>query len=632
MAVAELADSGRIAISTEFAEKDLIRMVPGTRWDPQGKVWHAPLSWGSCKALRGVFRNRLTVGPMLNQWAWDERQRWIEPALQLRTATEAAGDERLFPFQRAGVDWLATVEQGLLADEMGTGKTLQTQMAIRRLYEHNMDSFPVCVISPNSVKTVWEDEWAKWDPAVTVLVVRGSAAKRRKVFDDAAKAIARGDQVAVVINIEAVRIHSRLAPYGSIRLADAEKQAKELNLLGFRTVIVDEAHRMKDPRAKQTRGIWAVQHGEQVRYRFALTGTPIANQPGELWSILHGISPGDFPTKTAYIDRYCMQSWNPFGGLDIIGVRPDTADEFHAIVGPRLRRMPKELVLPFLPDKYRSIRYCEMGTKQAKAYREIDEQLVTRLEDGSLVLTTNNLARNTRLLQFASAYAIVDEAGDVKLSEPSPKIDSLLELLGDLDPTDHVVVAAESRQLIELAATRLEKEGITFRLIVGGMTEEQRKQSVDDFQNGHARCMLMTLKAGGVGITLTRASTIVFLQRSWSMIDNKQGEDRVHRIGSEIHDKILVIDMVTVGTIEETQIPRLHQKLTRLQEIVRDKEVLASRVREIAAVYQTGQATEEQIAEWRRLSDLIASMEGELESIEQTPLWTTDNAQEVTPA
>lgn len=593
MPAAELTTDGRIALyDTTPRLIDLYKTIPGHRWE-EG-AWHYPLSWSTCKALRGIFANELQIGPRLNAWAHDELTRRIRPALELRTATEAPGLEHLYPFQRAGVAFLKVAGQALLADEMGTGKTVQSITAVEQLE----DAFPVCVVCPNSMKLTWEKEWSRWAPSTRVIVISGGAASKRKRFEEAHEAIKNGERVAIVINWEAVRLHSRVSGYGSIHLTASEKLSKELNGFEFKSVIVDEAHRMKDPKSKQTRAVWAVQHGDSVRYRFSLTGTPIANQPAELWSLMHGVAPQDFPRKSAFVDRYCLQSWNLFGGLDIVGVRPDTKDEFYSILDPRFRRMPKDLVLPFLPRKVRQVRYVEMGPKQAKAYRELESSMITQLDEGGVVIATNALAQYVRKSQFASAYVEILPDGQIRMSEPSPKLDVLEDILDELG-SDAVVVAAESRQLIELAAARLEKKGITYRMVIGGLTDQQRQAAVDDFQNGHARVMLMTLKAGGVGLTLTRAGVIVFLQRSWSMVDNKQAEDRVHRIGSEIHDKIVVIDMVTSDTVEEDQIPRLHEKIERLQEITRDIEV--------------ARANNDQQA--------VERLAAELGIIERTPLW-----------
>lgn len=359
---------------------------------------------------------------------------------------------------------------------------------------------------------------------------------------------------------------------------------------------------MKDPKSKQTRACWAVQHGKDVKFAFGLTGTPIANHPGDLWAIMHGIAPEDYPVRTKYIDRYCMQGYSPFGGLNIVGVMPNTEAEFRQILNPRMRSMPKELVLPFLPPRvHPEPRYVEMSPKQRKAYKQMEDDMLTRLEDGTMIFATNSLTRNTRLLQFSSAFATVDDDGNVRLSEPSSKLDELDNIIDEMDGQPLVVVA-ESSQLIYLAQARMEKRGISYRMITGDVAVPVREQNIIDFQEGRVQVMLMTIKAGGVGITLTRAGVMVFLQRSWSMVDNSQCEGRVHRIGSEIHDKIVIIDMVASGTVEEMQIPRLHEKLNRLQEIVRHRETLLA----------NGNV------------DAVIALDAEAALIESSPLWGTD--------
>lgn len=607
MAFAELdPDRSRIFVQTSFAEKNLIKIVPGIVWDPPSKSWRCTLSWASCVALRGVFGLALEIGPLLREWATNERTRWIDDSLALRTLTELPSDRydgsRLYPFQQVGVEWLMNVEGALLGDEMGTGKTIQALAALKYLDE---DALPAVVVCPNTVKPTWRIEAAKWLPEANVYVVNGTAPERLKVI----KAAAVDPAALVVINYEAVRTFSRLAPFGSLRLRrcnacagiptieasdgstapgldekSCEVHTRLLNELPAKTIIIDEAHRMKDPTAKQTRACWALLHGSTVRHRWALTGTPLANNPVDVWSIMHGLAPSDFPSKTRFIDRYGLQSWNQWGGLQVVGLNPKTKDEFYAIFDPHFRRMPKDLVLTQLPPKVRERRYVTMSPRQARAYKELASSFITRLEDGTLLVSPNNLVAQTRLLQLSSSYCTTVRNGDnpadwtVTLTEPSPKVDALVEILEDIGPDQSIVVCAMHRQLIELASRRLTKLGIEHRLITGGVTTWERERSLEEFQARRVKVLLFTVAAGGVGLTMTAANTIVFMQRSWSIVDNKQAEDRVHRIGSEIHESINVIDLVTLGTIEETvQIPRLYEKLERLEEITRDRLLLRAR-------------------------------------------------------
>lgn len=599
MAYADLSpDPGRILVQTSWSEKDVVKQVPGCRYDKLSKTWTVPLSWASCVVLRGVFKDTLDVGPGLNAWAIQELATRVNPANELRTRHELAGgdtlwDERLREFQHYDVRWLLTAGDALLCNDMGTGKTISMLTAMRARLAGNDPVLPAIVICPNGVKINWTLEAARWLPEARPYLVTGTAAKRNKLLAEAAV----DPSALVVINVENVHAFTRLEYFPGVHLkkcrecdrtgeeglaaSRCEVHPKALNSIPFRTVVLDEAHRIKDARSRQTRACWAVMHGPHVRWRVGLTGTPIANHPGDLWSIMHGVSPEDFPTRTHFVDRYCMSSWNPYGTLNITGVNPEHRVEFFKIVDPRLRRMPKELVLPQLPERVRSQRLVEMGTRQAKAYREIETLFVSRLGDGTLLAAPGFLPQQHRLMQLASTYCTVDMVDPedpatwrVRLTEPSPKIDELLVVLEELGD-EPLVVCAESRQLIDLASTRLNRHGIRHGLITGAQNTFERQAALDEFQGGRSRALLFTIKAGGTGLTMTRAGTIVFLQRSWSMVDNQQAEARVHRIGSEGHASVNVIDLVTAGTLEHReQIPRLLTKYNRLQEILRDRSLL----------------------------------------------------------
>jgi SNF2 family DNA or RNA helicase len=267
-----------------------------------------------------------------------------------------------------------------------------------------------------------------------------------------------------------------------------------------------------------------------------------------------------------------MLSFNPFGGMTVIGLKPENRAEFFECVDPNMRRMPKEAVLPQLPPKLQILMQVDMLPKQDKAYRQMESDLVSMLDEGVLV-AVNPLVQLTRLSQFASAHAVINEAGELKLDEPSCKIDALEEVMEDMNG-EPLVVFAQSRQLIELAGRRLEKHGKKLGYITGGQTPAERQQFIEQFQAGQLDAILCTISAGGVGITLTRAHTAVFLQRSWSMVDNTQAEDRIHRIGSEIHDSVRIIDIVARGTVEERQREVLNEKSERLEEIVRDRDFM----------------------------------------------------------
>ena len=586
----ELDDSGKnIIIDAEWRYKELCKSLPGAKWDPNTQQWRVPTSYGTCLALRATFKESLVVGPKLTDWATKEIAERITPANDLRVleTLEDASNEDLFPHQRAGVAFLAKARRALLADEPGLGKTAQAIRAIKKLQDDGEQVFPTLIVCPNTLKKNWQREFKKWWPEVSVSVVKGSANQRRKILEEPAD--------VYVINWESLRAHSRLAGYGSVALARCrecgghdekvsenrcEVHVRELNKLEFKAVVADEIHRSKEPKSKQTRALWAATGDADIR--FALTGTPIANNVLDLWSILHWLDPSEWPSKTKWIDRMVNTMMNAFGGMMVLGVKPHMQTEFDATINPRMRRMLKKVVLPWLPDMMFERRDVEMSTKQAKAYKQMRDLMIAELEGGEAITAPSPLTQTTRLLQFASSYAemaVNEETGEstAKLIAPSCKVDALMDDIKNGDfGDDSVAVCAVSRQLIEILSEALTKAKIEHGLITGAQDEDQRQQAVDDFQSGKTKWILFTAQAGGVGITLTAARRLVMLQRPWSLVDHKQALDRVHRIGSEVHDSIIVTDYVTEGTIEERVLQVLETKADNFEEIVRDKDQLLS--------------------------------------------------------
>jgi len=574
-----------ILISADWRYKELCKSLPGASWSASEQVWRVPLSWTTCLALRSTFRSDLEIKPTLGAWATNQLETRITPANNLRELETYEGDEVLFPHQRAGVAFLATAKRALLADEPGLGKTAQAIRALKELNDRGEEVFPILIVCPNTLKKNWAREFAKWWPDVTTQVIKGSAVQRKKQFEQSAEVF--------IINWESLRSHSRLSPYGSISLTRCracggqdekisenrcEVHLRELNNFKFKAVIADEIHRSKDPKSKQSRALWSASGTSEIR--FALTGTPIANNVVDLWSILHWISPKDWPSKTKWIDRMVDVMLNAFGGMMVLGVKPQMQDEFYKSVNPYMRRMLKKVVLPNLPPVLKERRDVEMSTKQKKAYEQMRDLMISELESGDTLVAPSVLTQTIRLLQFASSYATIainEVTGEPKavLDAPSCKIDALMDDIENGDfGDDSVAVSAVSKQLINLLSAELTKKKISHGLITGEQDEDERQKAIDDFQSGAIKWILFTAQAGGVGITLTAARRLIMLQRPWSLIDYKQVLDRVHRIGSEIHDSIVVTDYVTEGTIEEKVIQVLETKADNFEQIVKDKNQL----------------------------------------------------------
>jgi len=586
-------EAGEIWFTVTYAEQGLIKSLPGTRYDKKRDMWHIKATWATCLTMRALFGKALELGPALVQWGGTQLE-YEKHAHKLAESLEpftSGGDwdERLFGYQRVGAEFLAFTNRALLADEPGLGKTAQTIAAIKALHESGQEVFPILVVCPQSLKRTWEREIEQWWPdlAGKIQVIDGSVSKRRAGLELGA--------AADVINWESVRLHSRVGGFGSIRLkackdcggkeeprpdedykgavpeSQCEIHPKELNLKGYKTVIADEGHKAKDPNAKQTRAMWAVMHS--AANRFILTGTPIADNVGDLWSLLHAIDPESFPVKSKFLDTFAVTKLNFFGGFEVLGLKPERADVFRRILRGYMRRTPKSLALPQLPPKLpTTYRYVKMKPQQLRQYQQMKKGFLTLL-DGDIPLTAKGTAEQfARLRQFASATGAWDpETEKVKLTAPSPKVDDLAEFMQE-NPKP-LVVAADSKQLLMLAADRLREEKYRIGLITGDQDIDERDAAVQQFQAGELDAILLTIKAGGTGITLTAADTLYFLERSDSNIENKQTEDRIFRIGSEIHDSVRVVVVLVEDSIEDNREYNLALKEGRFQEVIQDREL-----------------------------------------------------------
>lgn len=387
--------------------------------------------------------------------------------------------------------------------------------------------------------------------------------------------------------------------------------------------LVHNCHKAKSPGSKQTRALWAI--GDDAKYRYALTGTPVQDNIEDLWAIYRFVFPDEYPSKSKFVERYADTGYSQWGMFKVLGLKAESKNEYDQLMGVSLRRMLKKIVLPFLPKIVFEDRYIPMTGAQARAYKDMAEfsavelgykNAKTAMADKSVDIesgkkttdeqvATTPLARNVRLLQFASSYAELiahetegdntgsasederkglsafesgstdDVSFDLRLSNPSNKINAVMEMItdGDFDGSS-VVFFAQSRQLIDLLSEAMSKKEIEHGMIVGGQEPAERQQHIDNFQNGETKFILVTISAGGTGLTLTAADTMVFIQRSMSSIGMKQAMSRAHRIGSEIHDSVTVMNLITEDTIEEDQLEALSAKYKRSDELLGDSEQL----------------------------------------------------------
>ncbi len=535
----------------------LMRQIPGARYVRGDDGWRMPATRASSAALGGIFgRGRLEI----SDGALAKLQQLAQTGATLQGIKDGSGtlnvhDERLFDHQDTAVDFLTLAGSALLADEMGLGKTVESLVAVDEI-----DGFPLLIVCTNSMKYKWKEECGVWLDDRKVIVVEGSAAKRRKLLDEQAD--------VYVINYESLRLHSQLAAFGSLV---KEGAPAELNR-PWGTVIADEVHKAKSPKAKQTRALWRI--AETAKHRFGLTGTPIVNDPDDLWSVMHFVCAEEWPARARFRDRYCVTNIGWHGGLENIGLNPTTEREMRKFLDPRYLRRTKEVV--GLKDHPVDIRRIPLSTKQERSYNQMRKHMMTEI-DGQMLIASEPIVVSGRLRQMASATPVLDDEGNVvELAMPSNKVTALLDILEEHQ--GQMVVYAESRKLIELAAREVEAAGFTVGMVTGGQSPEMRALTIERFQAKDIDVVLGTTGAGAEGITLTAAACMVFLQESYSNVANKQSKARINRIGQAVTELQYIV-LISDGTIDEAVHAVCHEKEGKLQQLVRDPQWLEAAAR-----------------------------------------------------
>lgn len=582
-------DPTRIVVTTPFVMKEHVKAVPGAKWNNTTREWTVPLSWTACLALRDEYPD-MVIGPNLREWALSVgvNKRWLRSArlnVDLNSddvhLNKLVGEDEfqwLYPHQRS--DALSIYMAGgsfLLMNEVGVGKTAASLAGLRLLDIASaegslVDPFPVLVVAPKSMLRTWEREIRKAFPDAwgegrrSISIVDGTPAKVRTALEPG--------HDFYIVGWELLRRYSRLAPYGSTAMPAGANVDKELNALGFSTIIGDEIHRVSTPDSQRSRAFKYLTH--RVNYRIGLTGTPIQEGGIDLWHILHCIAPHEYATKGSYISRYLLEEWGDWGERIIGGLNPARDEEFRKNFDAVTRRMTTD-ILPNLPPVIESVRWVTLPPKHRKAYESMRNHLIAEVEGGTLT-AQNQLVKAGRLVQLANSLGelTVHEDGTetFTMTDESPKLDAFMEDISNGDYEGHqVVVFSDSKQLLNYLGDRLEKNSQSFVEITGDVTGDDRQRAMDEFQAGEKQFCLLT-RAGGEGITLTAADIMVRLVRPWSYRVDVQAAARIRRIGSEIHEHISYIDYIVENSMDEEIIVRLNSKGESAEEVLRDSELL----------------------------------------------------------
>lgn len=454
----------------------------------------------------------------------------------------------------------------LLGDDMGVGKTVTAIALDKRKREllqtpHARHTLVVC---PLSVIDVWERHFAEWNPELVVRAIDPKA--RNELFK-------RGAHVYIV-HWDALRLMPELARKSWFH------------------VIADEAHRAKNRKAQMTQALKRI----PTEHKLACTGTPADDKPQDLWSILNWLYPKKFSSYWRFYNNHVDWDTHPKGGYRIVrGVT--NVQELHDQLKPFYIRRTKDQVLKELPDKIYSEIHVQLTPRQRKAYDQMKKDMLAWVgeNEDKPIAAPVAIARLLRLQQFALSDIDIVEGwkqrrlrdGEkprdhpdgtppylgmtwtfgvtYKMVEPSSKLDAVMQIVED-NPYESIVVFSQFKQVIRLLGQRLQRAGIDHGLYTGDTDKEIRDAIIRDFQHGRVRVFGGTIRAGGEGITLTRARTMVFTDRDWSPTKNRQAEDRIHRVGQK--DAVQIIDIVANSTVDRGRLQAIDLKWQMIKKLL----------------------------------------------------------------
>jgi len=551
-----------------YAAKRLQLLTPLIRTSEPPGALVTEATWPTAVQLAASFGDAWRPGPRLGEWLSAEAAR---RTAETTSSLSARVPEGLTPrdYQVQGAHLVAATGKALICDEPGTGKTITAILGLRETsaLRDNLDIAPIVVVCPASVVDSWVAEFQRWAPDWSTVAWRGTPTKRHALS---------GTADVYVTSYDIARMDAQGSHAG----------ARHNRLVGLRpgAVVIDECHAIKNSHAERTKAVRRL--ATPAPYVIALSGTPITRNTADLWPTLTVIEPAAWPSRERWMSRYCLTVPGDYGA-EVLGLDPATEAEFRTCLLGQFRRVAKVDVLSSLPPKVYSVRQVELPGKWRRAYDSMERQMLAELPDGGELPVMDAIAQLTRLQQLASAACDVEVSYEpdeltgadkahysVTLKAPSWKVDALLEVLAERGGTP-VLAFAPSRQLMTLAADAARQAGYRVGLVVGGQTAAERTASIEAFQAGALDLMCATTGAGGEGITLTAAGTVVFLQRPWSLKESVQAEDRAHRIGSEIHESIEVIDIVAANTIDTRVRAALRSKAGQLSDFVQDPRVVA---------------------------------------------------------
>lgn len=443
----------------------------------------------------------------------------------------------LRPYQKAGFNWLLFLNQfnfgGCLADDMGLGKTVQT-LAMLQKEKDKGQSCASLLVMPTSLIYNWEKEAAKFTPNLKVLNYTGT----NRVKD-----------VAQFADYDLI-----LSSYGIVRL-----DFDILKDYAFHYIILDESQAIKNPLSNISKAVKQL----KSKHRLVLTGTPIENSTLDLWSQMTFANPGLLGNQNFFKKEF----------LQPIEKKKDEhkLQKLHSLIKPFILRRHKSQVATDLPPKTEKVFYSSMSTEQENRYEEVKakyrEEILDKMETEGIAKSQMILLQGlTQLRQIANHPAMVDQG----FAGKSGKMEDVLHMLETALADDHkILIFSQFVKHLALVREELDARGLNYSYLDG--STKNRKDQVETFQQDEeVRIFLISLKAGGLGLNLTKADYVFILDPWWNPAIEAQAVDRAHRIGQE--NKVFTYKFITKNTVEEKILQLQEQKLSLAQNLISTEE------------------------------------------------------------
>ncbi|XP_076010849.1 chromodomain-helicase-DNA-binding protein 4 isoform X2 [Genypterus blacodes] len=472
----------------------------------------------------------------------------------------------LHPYQLEGLNWLrfswAQATDTILADEMGLGKTVQTAVFLYSLYKEGHSKGPFLVSAPLSTIINWEREFEMWAPDMYVVTYVGDkdsrAVIRENEFSFEGNAIRGGKKASKMKKDSPVKFHVLLTSYELITIDQAV-----LGSIEWACLVVDEAHRLKNNQSK----FFRILNNYPLQHKLLLTGTPLQNNLEELFHLLNFLTPMRFNNLDGFLEEFA----------DI--AKEDQIKKLHDMLGPHMLRRLKADVFKHMPSKTELIVRVELSPMQKKYYKFIltrnFEALNTRGGGNqvsllNVVMDLKKCCNHPYLFPAAALEAPKLPNGMYEgnaLTKSSGKLTLLQKMMRKLKEGGHrVLVFSQMTKMLDLLEDFLENEGYKYERIDGGVTGSLRQEAIDRFNAPGAPqfAFLLSTRAGGLGINLASADTVVIYDSDWNPHNDIQAFSRAHRIGQ--NRKVMIYRFVTKASVEEriTQVAKKKMMLTHL--------------------------------------------------------------------